>query len=243
MTQGEQTELKFKCKQCGICCKRIRNRQEYYDEQEKEFIKNYFYGKLPVVQLEQPEKMTFPIWPWEARQIIEKAKQKGIDPKIKPLRAIFDLEREETIVTSYFIDSDECTFLDNEDKCIAYEQRPSICRQFPLQNSTEFAECPGTENINVNTAQQLGSYEGLLNYFGESFKSAEKNDNLVLWQNNLILAMLKSKKIRAAINYPYNFLLKRIQQSIEKGKIIDFDEFLIREEIVTKEEMEKIKNK
>ncbi len=240
--QDNLTELKFKCEQCGTCCKRIRTRQEYYDEQERDFIKNYFYGKLPIVQLEQPEKMTFPIWPWEARLLSEKATQQGIEPKIKPLRAIFDLEREETIVTAYFIDSDECTLLDNKHKCIAYEERPLICKQFPMQNATEFAECPGTENINVQTAQALGSYEGLLNYFGESFKSAEKNDNLILWQNTMIMNMLKSKKIRPAINYPYNFLLKRMQQSRDKGKIVDFDEFLVREEIITTEEMEKIKN-
>jgi len=235
-------ELKFNCKQCGNCCKTIRKRQQYVEEEEKEFIKNYFYGKLPIIQLEPPEKMTIQIWPWEARKIIAAAKQKGTELCIKPLRAVFDLEKEESIITTYFLDSDECTLLGTDNKCRVYDERPLSCRQFPLQNAAEFAECPGTNNINVKTAQILGSYEGLLNYFGDSFKSAEKNDNLVLWQNTIMMNLMKAKKIRPARNYPYPFLLKRIQQSQEKGKIIDFDEFLVREGLAKKEELEKIKN-
>src|SRR3989344_4742367 len=77
----------FRCSACGSCCSHIRG---FIPEQDREFLKEYAFGRMPVVQLVPVERMTFPLWDWEASRFRQWGAEAGLDSRIKLLRAIYD---------------------------------------------------------------------------------------------------------------------------------------------------------
>ena len=119
----------FKCQLCGKCCSRIRGR---ISEDEKKFLEEFAYGKLPLVQLLPVEKMSFPLFDFEAKRFKEWEKEVNIDAKITPSRALFDLNTEKSIIFTYYMDYDSCPFL-KDNKCLIYKKkRAFVCRVFPF---------------------------------------------------------------------------------------------------------------
>ena len=149
---------KFKCNACGKCCSHIRGMMPYED---KEFIKEHAFGNLPVVQLVPVEQMTFPLWDWEAKRFMEWQIEANVDARINPLRAIFDLNSNKTIILTYFIDSitDACPFLKDSKCSIYHTKRAYVCRLFPFnrspflnqgekfQKESMFGDCGAMEKI------------------------------------------------------------------------------------------------
>ena len=154
-----QSEIpKFKCNACGSCCSHIRG---IIPKEDKEFLRENVFGKMPVVQLADVERMTFPLWDWEAKRFMEWQHEADVDANIKPLRVIFDLISNRTIVLTYFMDSetDACPFL-KENKCSIYHtKRAYVCRLFPFNRGPflnqggmqlkdgMFGECGAMEKI------------------------------------------------------------------------------------------------
>ena len=136
----------FQCTQCGTCCSHIRGMMP---RENREFIEKMAYGKLPLVQLIPIEKMSFPLWDWEAARFKEWQQEAGIDAKIKPLRAILDLSTNKAVIVTYFMDSDSCPFL-RDRKCLIYStKRAYICRLFPFNRSPflKTGEEPNKKNM------------------------------------------------------------------------------------------------
>jgi hypothetical protein len=67
-----------------------------------------------------------------------------------------------------------------------------------------------------------------------SFINAVQNDLIIEWANKAIIELIRKNIIKPAINYPYDFLLKRIINS-EK---IDFTDFLVNIGYLTEKEKE-----
>src|SRR3989344_993006 len=86
---------KFSCNACGSCCSHIRG---IVPKDDLEFLKENAFGKLPVVQLVPVERMTFPLWDWEAKRFREWQHEANVDAQIKPLRAILDLKSNKAII-------------------------------------------------------------------------------------------------------------------------------------------------
>ena len=80
-------------------------------QEDIEYIKQMAFGRLPIVQLVPVEKMSFPLLDWEAERFKKYQHEVNIDAKIKPLRAILDLNTNKAIIVTYFMDSDTCPFL------------------------------------------------------------------------------------------------------------------------------------
>src|SRR3989344_9496417 len=114
---------KFKCNACGSCCSRIRG---IVPKEDREFLKEHFFGKMPVVQLVPFERMTFPLWDWEAKRFMGWQREADVDANIKPLRAILDLNSDKAVIMTYFMDSetDACQFLKNNKCSIYHTKRP-----------------------------------------------------------------------------------------------------------------------
>ena len=91
----KQETPKFKCNACGSCCSHIRG---IIPKEDREFIKEHAFGKLPVVQLVPVERMTFPLWDWEAKRFMDWQNDANVDARIKPLRTIMDLNSKKVIV-------------------------------------------------------------------------------------------------------------------------------------------------
>ena len=242
---------KFKCNACGACCSHIRG---MIPNDDQEFIKENAFGKLPVVQLVPVERMTFPLWGWEAKRFMEWQKEVNIDAKIKPLRAILDLNSNKAIILTYFMDSgtDACPML-KDNKCSIYHtKRAYVCRLFPFNRSpfinigpeskeSLFGSCGAMEKIIPAMPDDFNEMIKFLNeaFPDGSFLNAVQNDIIIEWANKIIVSLIKEKRIRPAVNYPYDLLLKRIS-SAEK---IDFTDFLAEIGHTTAEEMENLINR
>jgi Fe-S-cluster containining protein len=128
-----QQTPKFKCSACGTCCKNISG---LISSEEKSFIEEYAYGKMPLVQVIPPEEMSFPLWDFEAKRFKEYAKEKNIDAKIRPSRGIFDLNTNTFIIVTYHMNSVTCPFLADGGKCVIYNtKRAFVCHLFPFNRS------------------------------------------------------------------------------------------------------------
>ena len=115
--------MKFECLKCGECCRNIRGRIE---EEDKEFIKTNFFGKMPIIQIFPIENMSLSIWEWEAKKLKKRAEELGIDASIKPFRVLFDLNKNESVIISYFLDHDNCPFLENNACLVLRRQTISL---------------------------------------------------------------------------------------------------------------------
>jgi len=242
---------KFKCNACGSCCSHIRG---IIPKEDKEFIKEFAFGKMPVVQLVPVEQMTFPLWDWEAKRFMEWQHEADVDGRIKPLRAIFDLKSNKAIILTYFMDgkTDACPFL-KDNKCSIYHtKRAYVCRLFPFNRSpfagsdakhkeTLFGECGAMEKILPQLPGDFGKMIKFLSeaFPDESFLNAVQNDIVIEWANKTIIDLIKKKIIKPAMNYPYEFLLKRISNA-EK---IDFTDFLVQTGYLSSEEKESLINR
>ena len=228
-----QPEKVFKCNQCGSCCSHIRGMMP---REDKEFIERMAYGKLPLVQLVPIEKMSFPLWDWEAARFKEWQHEVNVDGKIMPSRGILDLNTNKAIIVTYFMDSDACPFLKDKKCSIYYNKRAYVCRLFPFNRGPflNVGENPGKENM-FGTCGQMEhimplipeNYEDMIIFLSKafpdgSFENAVQFDYITEWVNKTIIDLMKQKLIRPAINYPYDKFLKRFNNS-EK---IDFTDFL-----------------
>jgi hypothetical protein len=205
--------------------------------EDKEFMEKMAFGKLPLVQLVPLEKMSFPLFDWEASRFKKWQQEVNIDGKIKPLRAILDLNSNKAIIVTYFIDSDACPFL-NEKKCALYStKRAYICRSFPfnrgpfLKTGTEpnknnmFGTCDAFEELKPSIPE---SYDEMVKFLSKafpdgSFENSVQFDHITQWINKTIIDLMKKKMLRPAINYPYELFLKRF----ENAEKIDFTDFLV----------------
>ena len=98
------------------------------DKNEEERIKRAIFMKTGVIYGFPLKKLGLSIT-FEEKTILEKAAARlKINIRILP-KKIFVTERG-VIVYDYFIDSDSCPFLKNNN-CQVYEIRPKICRDFP----------------------------------------------------------------------------------------------------------------
>lgn len=234
----------FKCNQCGSCCSKLRGMAP---REDAEFMKKMAYGKLPLVQLVPLEQMTFPLWDWEAVRFREWQNEAAIDGKIKPSRAIFDLSTNTSIIVSYFMDADSCPFL-REKKCSIYnKKRAYVCRLFPFNRGpfldigeipnkiNIFGTCGGLKKLFQKMPENFSEFVKFLNnsFPDGSFENAVQHDIIIEWINKTIVDLMKKKLLKAAMNYPYNFLLKRIQNS----RKMDFTEFLVEINYYSRAEM------
>lgn len=249
MFRNSEQKLRFTCRSCGGCCSKIRGR---LSEEEESFLKEYGYGKMPLVNIIPLEKISFPLWDWEAKRFKRWQEEADINAKIRPSRVVFDLDSNRTIIVTYHMDADSCPFLLKSGKCSIYsKKRAYICRFFPFQRTPFldtgadqadprdlFGTCPAIENIVPKVPKEKkGQVRFLQETFGSTFLDAVQNDIITEWINKTTIDLWKKhNKIRPAINYPYEKLLKRVENS-EK---IDFTDFLVESRIYSKKEMDSI---
>ena len=236
---------KFKCSACGTCCSHIRG---IVPKEDLEFLKEYAFGKLPVVQLVPVERMTFPLWDWEAKRFQEWQHEAGVDAAIKPLRAIMDLKSNKAIILNYFMDSstDACNFL-RDGKCSIYHtKRAYVCRLFPFNRGPftgqaeftkekMFGECGALGNIVPRLPDDFKRMVSFLNeaFPDGSFLNAVQNDIVIEWANMTIVDLIRKKIIKPEVSNSYDSLLNNINDAEKIG----FTDFLIQSDYMTEAEM------
>lgn len=238
-------KTKFSCLQCGSCCSKIRGKLA---KEEQDFLRENAFGKMPLFQLVPLEETSFPLWDWEAKRFLEWQKEANIDAKIRPCRAVFDLDTNTTIVVSYHMNHSSCPFLKDK-KCLIYNKhRAFVCRLFPMQRTPflDIDEEPDPKNmlgqchVAIKELSRIpkdkkGMVKWFNSYFADgSFLNAVQNDIVTGWVNKIVLELCKKKLIRPAMNYPYDKLIKRVENSDK----IDLTDFLIGKNIKTKKDID-----
>jgi Fe-S-cluster containining protein len=124
---------KFNCINCGDCCK----------SQTSSLSNEYKQGKFTNVICYMLNEQNLSIFDWEKSTYLEKLKEKGSNVKVIPSTVSYDLTNNETIVLFYTQDQNGCPLLNEKKLCEIYEERPSVCRQYPcMQNVSCFIWSP-----------------------------------------------------------------------------------------------------
>jgi Fe-S-cluster containining protein len=110
---------KFKCYQCGNCCKNLMKRGKKRHN--------------PDGQLVPDEKLGLTIFNWEVETLKKLAKENNIKLILEPQHGLVSKEGI-LIIACYQITHNNCPFLINN-KCSIHKNRPIACRVFPLMNS------------------------------------------------------------------------------------------------------------
>ena len=227
-----------------MCCTHIRGMMP---REDKEFIEQMAYGKLPLVQLIPIDQMSFPLWDWEAQRFIKWAEERNIDARIEPSRGILDLATNTAIIVTYYIDSDSCPFL-SAGKCGLYDTKRSyVCRLFPF-NRGPFMNV-GDKATKENMFGTCGAMEKLMPLIPDnkeemiafltkafpdgSFENAVQFDYISEWVNRSIIDLMRKKMLRPAINYPYDLFLKRFNAAPK----IHFSDYLQRMGLIESKEL------
>ncbi|MBD3164702.1 hypothetical protein GF323_05885 [Candidatus Woesearchaeota archaeon] len=124
--------MRFKCNKlvscvsCGECCR--FSEEPGLSDAEEERIKRALFRKTGTIYLYAFSRYTISITKQEKAVLEKEAEIKGISISILP-KKIF-ITRSGIHIYDYFIDAKACPFLVNK-RCVIYEKRPWICRQFP----------------------------------------------------------------------------------------------------------------
>ncbi len=130
----------FNCTMCGKCCY-FREDKNITKEDEQKYY-DYMYSKYGILYLAPLSDITINVWPEEAEKLRRIAIEKGVDVKLRPKRAVYDEKNNELIILDYFIDHDVCPFFDKKKRtCGVYDDRPLICRAFPLLSTKTTGNC------------------------------------------------------------------------------------------------------
>ena len=239
----------FKCTCPGQCCTRIRG---MISEEESNFMREYAYGRLPLVQLIPVEKTSFPLWDWEAARFNRWQNEVNVNARIIPSRGIYDTKSNSTIIVTFCMDFDSCPFLFDGGKCkIYYTKRAYVCRMYPFQRSpflnveqpaipkNILGACPVTDEIIQNIPEEFNE---MIKYFhiyftsDGAFHNAVQHDIIIEWVNQVVMDLMKKKVIFPQMNYPYDYLMKRVSQS----RKISLTDFLVDINAFSRGEMDKI---
>jgi hypothetical protein len=161
-----------------------------------------------------------------------------------------DLHSNKAIIITYFMDgeTDACPFLKNNKCSIYHTKRAYVCRLFPFNRGpfinkdgmqlkeNLFGNCGAMENI---WPQIPDDFNNMIRFLNEafpdgSFLNAVQNDIIIEWSNKTIIDLMRKNIIRPAMNYPYKFLLNRI----DSAQKICFTDFLVEVGYLTSEEKE-----
>lgn len=105
---------KFQCIKCGKCCKNLKQVNE-----------NIPYKGLLIFE-------------WEAHILTQKAQDLGIKISILTGHSFYDQKSNQLIVLHWVLNHENCPFLSERNECLIYEDRPLICKLFPIENSGLF---------------------------------------------------------------------------------------------------------
>ena len=260
-----QSEIpKFECNACGTCCSHIRG---IVPKEDREFLKENVFGKMPVVQLVPVEQMTFPLWDWEAKRFAEWQHEVNVDARIKPLRAIMDLNSNKAIILTYFMDgiTDACPFLKQSEtqsvsgaqksqaflgnnKCSIYHtKRAYVCRLFPF-NRGPFLNQEGMQ-LKEEMFGECGAMEHILPQLPNEFDEMIKFLNNAFPDSSFLNAVQNDIIIEWANKTIVDLIRKKIIKPVVNspynfllGRIsnaegVDFTDFLVESGYLTESEM------
>lgn len=115
---GRSKDKVFSCSVCGDCCTGFSLTVDPWVEDGQ-------------VHLIRDGSIGVEVWPWEARIMLKMSMATDAGLVLLPSNLRVDSKRGLPIAISYIIANDICPFVMDR-KCTIYEDRPNVCRYFPL---------------------------------------------------------------------------------------------------------------
>ena len=216
--------IKFSCKQCGDCCKRLGASDSKEVNEIKEAV-SYSDDEL-TVSLNDIDGL--PLFEWEAKVLLDR--NPSID--IKPKTGVYDAKSKQIIVTSYVLNHKECPFL-AEKKCSIHSEWPSLCKAYPL--------------VSVGYSQLVNGLKPKVLVLGCNNKEYEISEDIRgLYETfgDCFLAALQREMNHEMIEYHVKKLMNSGRIMVGKlpgdAKMIGLFDFMVNEKIISKEEHDKI---
>jgi Fe-S-cluster containining protein len=169
---------------------------------------------------------------FEAKTLRKKSKELNIDFKLEPSVSFSDKKSQKELVVSYKFEYETCPFYQN--KCLIYEDRPLLCRAFPLITAgihsdgeiIRSAFCPENQRLKD---LEYKSIKDTLNVYGNCFLNCYLFESLLKEIKDNMDVLIKNKII----------ILEETKGKYEKKDIGAF----LREKGLFKEEKELLEEK
>ncbi|MHB8585711.1 MAG: YkgJ family cysteine cluster protein [Thermoplasmatota archaeon] len=134
--------LRFNCTQCARCCRNLlESKAKGLPPEALEAAGHGIYHL--------PRSGGLMAWAWEARAMRQAAMRRGVVLDFRPSTGIV-VSRDaakEFVTLVYELQQNECPLLASSNLCGAYEERPVVCRAYPLlltgPSVTISTHCPG----------------------------------------------------------------------------------------------------
>lgn len=109
---------RFVCDQKGDCCRDFNVIIDPWKEGG-------------VVHMVRDGSVGVEVWPWEARELILRSKEKKEKTVVMPSNLMLDRSRNSAVALSYFIANDGCP-MQVGNLCSIHDVSPNVCHYFPL---------------------------------------------------------------------------------------------------------------
>lgn len=189
-----------------------------------------------------------PFFEWEIAILKKEAKKRKINLDLRPINILFDENSKIYFFPQYGMFNEPCPFL-KENKCLIYEERPYVCRMFPLIKTpfieTEeinygwFCICPhfNLEEFVRKTKEKKLKEENLKELFRESFgecnEICEKATRIRNEIDGIMKKLIEEGKVK----------LRGVEENEKVSKPVPILEFLIKIKVINpKEKRDMIKN-
>lgn len=199
-----------------------------------------------MILVPEMKDVSLPLFDWELDKFRDFGKEYQKYVSITPLWVVLSHKRE-VVVIAWNVNHDTCPFLSKDNKCTVYQDRPLICRSFPVLSCGVGKYLSGENRLNIAIATSCRCYKNqeaftevtnisgvskrLFDQFGESFISMAKFEIY-----NLYIALLLEEAIRKGKILQEEVSKSQIHHTLNKGHIRLLD-FLEREKIATREEV------
>ncbi len=176
----ENNNLRFQCKKCGECCSDIG---DFIFGPQK-------YGYNYLGQFVRNPKTSIPVHYSEAIHLYQKKNQwQGRFPKLFPLLVLYLRDNPIGYIFYYQIEAmanSSCSFYDKSNKgCMIYEDRPAVCRFYPLMLNINNPEVPNVL-LNCKITKKYETFfstwdkSQMQSFFGETYESLVSS--ILKWQ-------------------------------------------------------------
>ncbi|MCX6815629.1 MAG: YkgJ family cysteine cluster protein [Candidatus Aenigmarchaeota archaeon] len=230
---------KFECKGYGDCCRGLK--QKFSNERIEKISQ-----MRALVLVPDPKDVGLPVFDWEAEKIRSCADEAGKYVDLSPLWITVS-HKKEAVVISWNLNHDVCPFL-HGNRCGIYNDRPTICRCFPVASSGFMDVFLGKGKANVNFSDMCrcwpdnkietppemkieDMYRFFYGIFGDSYLASLRSDMYTVFVIQIIQGLVNKGKVISIYLDD-----KQKEKMIRKG-IISFADFIEREKIMAKEQL------
>jgi len=217
----------FSCQKCGACCQKFGHGNRNY----------------------------LPLYDWEVPELENIAKSKNIEIDIRPVSIFYDSISKKFFAVIYGMFDPPCRFYSKEKGCTIYENRPFVCRTFPLfwlpstvPDRIFGAHCFGhcnmfnhdlfLQSLTKKPLTTKGISRRVHKYYGNCYISCYGSNKVNIYITNL-LKELEEKNILCLTKIDYGTNID----------VMPFFEFLVKNKIISEkkkgkliERFEKMKN-